>query len=67
MPQDDLFYYAKRHQRELELSRQAASPEAAAAHRILAEIYLIEVKRLAGRADRNVAQTSFNTGHAQRA
>lgn len=47
MAENDLFYHAKRHQREIELAERAASPEASSAHRLLAEIYSVEVQRLA--------------------
>ena len=47
MSQNDLFYYAKRLHRESELAERAASPEARSAHRLLAEIYSVEVQRLA--------------------
>jgi hypothetical protein len=46
MSQNDLPYYAQRHEHELRMAEAAASPAAASAHRMLADIYLTEVRRL---------------------
>lgn len=46
MSQNDLIYFAQRREHELRMAETAASPVAASAHRMLADIYLTEVRRL---------------------